>query len=103
MIGNSPKADIELAYRLGIKSILIDPQGLYKNKKGKETHYTQDFMDVPKFLGITLQKFSRKKLVILDFVGTLTNEKQMISDVLCAFVHRDSALVSAEYQLFRQG
>ena len=103
MIGNNPKTDVELAYRLGIKSILFDPRGLYKNKKGKETHYTQDFLDVPKFLGITLQKFSRKKLLIIDFVGTLTNEKQMIADILCAFVHKDSALVSAEYQLFRQG
>jgi len=103
MIGNSAKTDIELAYRLGIKSILFDPRGLYEPNKGKETFYTRDFAEIANYLGVKLQKFTRKKLLIIDFVGTLTTEKQMIGHILATFVHKDSALISAEYQLLRQG
>lgn len=103
VIGNNPKTDIELAVGMKMKSILFDPRGLYAGKKGKETFYTQDFMEIPKLLNIKARKFSRKKLLVLDFVGTLTNEKHMIEEVLGTFIHKDSAFVSAEYQLFRQG
>jgi putative hydrolase of the HAD superfamily len=103
MIGNSAKTDIELAYRLGIKSVLFDPRGLYEQGKNKETYYTRNFLDIPGWLGIKMQKFSRKKLLVLDFVGTLTTEKHLIDHILATFVHKDTALISAEYQLFRQG
>jgi len=103
MIGNSAKTDIELAYRLGIKSILFDPRGLYDPNKGKETHYSRDFNEIPGLLGVKVRKFSRKKLLLIDFVGTLTTEKNMISHILATFVHKDPALISAEYQLLRQG
>lgn len=103
MIGNSPKTDVELAFRLGIKSVLFDPRGLYEPGKNKESYYTQNFLDIPEWLGVKMQKFSRKKLLILDFVGTLTTEKHLIDHILATFVHKDTALISAEYQLFRQG
>lgn len=103
MIGNNPKTDIELAHRFGLRSVLFDPRGLYQNQKGKETFYAQDFSEVMKWLGVPKVEYSRKKLLVLDFVGTLTTEKSMIEEVLGTFVRKDPAFVSAEYQLFRQG
>lgn len=103
MVGNNPKTDIELAHRFGLRSVLFDPRGLYQNQKGKETFYAQDFSEVMKWLGVPKVEYSRKKLLVLDFVGTLTTEKSMIEEVLGTFVRKDSAFVSAEYQLFRQG
>lgn len=103
VIGNNPKTDIELAAGMKMKSILFDPRGLYTNQKGKETFYTQNFNEIPKLLGIKEKQFSERKLLVLDFVGTLTNEKNIIEEVLCTFIHKEPAFVSAEYQLFRQG
>lgn len=103
MIGNNPKTDIELAHRFGMKSILFDPRGLYTEKKGKEDFYTQNFLEIIPHLGMQERKYSAKKLLVIDFVGTLTNEKSMIEEVLGTFVHKDSAYISAEYQLLRQG
>ncbi|MCC7303968.1 HAD family hydrolase [bacterium] len=103
IIGNNPKTDIALAEGIKMKSILFDPRKLYQDKEGKETFYTQNFTEVPKLLKLETKKFSRKKLLVLDFVGTLTNEKDMIEEVLCTFIHKDPAYVAAEYQLFRRG
>jgi putative hydrolase of the HAD superfamily len=93
MIGNNPKTDIELAHRFGLRSVLFDPRGLYQNQKGKETFYAQDFSEVMKWLGVPKVEYSRKKLLVLDFVGTLTTEKSMIEEVIGTLEEVDEKMI----------
>lgn len=103
MIGNNPKTDIQMAIAMDIRSFLFDPRKLYPEGGYGETFYLQDFSKIPALLNLPTRKYSRKKMLIIDFVGTLTNERNMIEEVLSTFIHKDPAYVSATYKLFRQG
>lgn len=102
MIGNNPKTDIELAQRIAMKSVLFDNYGYYEDKSAMATYYVKNFSEIPALLKMPPQKYSRKKLLVLDFIGTLTNEKHITDEVLRPFVHKELSYLRAEYELFKR-
>lgn len=97
VIGNNPKTDIELARRLSIKSILFDYHGYYLDQQEKADIYTRDFGDIPSLLGLKEVKYSSEKILILDFIGTITNERHVADEVLSSFVNKEKAYINAEF------
>jgi putative hydrolase of the HAD superfamily len=103
IIGNNPSTDIELARRIDIASILFDPNEQYKEKKDCATHYVTSFVEIPELLHLEKITYSRKKLLVFDFIGTLTNEKHVVEEVIRPFVHKEVPYVRAEFELLLRG
>ena len=104
VIGNNPKTDIEAAVKKNVKSILFDYDKKYYGKETKADYYTNSFEEIQKILGLeNFEDFKDEKLVIMDFVGTITEERSLVSTILSEILGREPEDIRGYYEMYKIG
>lgn len=103
IIGNNPKTDIQLGLNTKINTILFDYNKKFINTETKKvsTFYINNFKDISKILKLKKIKYSNKKLLVFDLIGTLTQQQHIISENLFNLIKIDKNILKQNYDLFK--
>lgn len=103
MVGNNPKADIQVAKNYGIPSVLFDYYNKYpQEERNGADYYITNFSNLLDILGQNKRKYSNEKLVVFDMMGTLTTEPHIISVTMREVLpNMDYKKVKEEYEKFK--
>ncbi|MDD3647583.1 MAG: HAD-IA family hydrolase [Candidatus Dojkabacteria bacterium] len=97
IVGNNPLTDIELGYKMQIETVLYDQRQIYESVKTKADHYISNFYDLLKILGISKIRYSGKKLVVFDLIGTVTDEPHLVRNILTPLLSLPYKRIRKEY------
>lgn len=104
VIGNNPKTDIDAAVRKDIRSILFDYDRKYYQKETKADVYTTSFEEIQEILGLDDSKgIGEEKLVILDFIGTITDDRRLVTNVLSGILGKKPEEIRGYYEQYKVG
>ncbi len=104
IIGNNPKTDVQLGLNSGVKTILFDFNKDFLNKKTRNnpTYYINNFRDILKIMKIEKKKYPNKNLFVFDMIGTLTDERHLVSGILQKLLPKYSYKhIKRNYELYK--